>query len=115
MRFRTSSNGDLSKHVKGVHEKVKNHSCVECEYKTFQRADLVKHVITIHQKIQAFSCSECDYKAYLKSSTTRTETPKHVLEKKSSKVDTKEIIKIHKELKDSKVIGTKATNPTFGS
>ena len=37
------------------------------------------------------------------------------METKSSKVDTKEIIKVHKELKDLKVIGTKATNPTFGS
>jgi uncharacterized Zn-finger protein len=54
-----SCGSSLTRHIKSVHDKIKNHLCSydECELKFTSKSDLVRHVKYIHMKEKKFKCS----------------------------------------------------------
>ena len=53
---------NLKRHIKQVHDKIKNFQCVQCDYKCSEKSDLTKHIKRIHDKIKDFKCVMCDSK-----------------------------------------------------
>ena len=54
-----SQKGDLGKHVKTVHEKIKAFNCNSCEKSFGHRSDLNNHVKIVHQNFKNFRCDSC--------------------------------------------------------
>jgi uncharacterized C2H2 Zn-finger protein/very-short-patch-repair endonuclease len=63
--------GDLKKHVKQVHDKIKDFRCPQCDYKTSRSGNLKQHIKDVHSKIKDFECHICDYKASQSISLTK--------------------------------------------
>jgi len=57
-----STNTMLQRHIKGVHDKIKDFECSKCDYKCSMNSDLKRHVKGVHDKIKDFECSKCDFK-----------------------------------------------------
>ena len=60
--YETKRKCDLKKHVKQVHDKIKDNFCTQCDYKASLKSDLIKHVKIVHDKIKDQCCTQCDYK-----------------------------------------------------
>jgi hypothetical protein len=52
---------DLTRHTKGVHDKIKDQACSECELKFTLKSDLNDHIKAVHLKEKNFKCTLCDY------------------------------------------------------
>ena len=52
----------LLRHVKNVHEKVRDNQCPMCPMKFFEKNKLKDHVEQVHEKQQNFECNECHRK-----------------------------------------------------
>ena len=63
---------NMKKHIRGVHEKIKNHKCEECGYAATQKNSLIQHRAYIH-KIgeKKFKCDQCPYKSFLRGTVKR--------------------------------------------
>ena len=46
-------------HIKGVHEKMKNHICETCGSAFDRRDSLRKHISFVHEKARPHKCSHC--------------------------------------------------------
>ena len=46
--------------VRGING-TKTFNCVECSYSTKNKAHLLRHIKSVHQKIRDFQCTECKY------------------------------------------------------
>ena len=57
-----SSKGDLTRHVKAIHDKIKDICCELCDYKTTLNGNLKKHIEMVHLKIRNIQCNQCDFK-----------------------------------------------------
>ena len=57
-----STNGHLQAHIKQVHDKIKDFECPDCEYKCSTNNHLLQHVKMVHDKIKDFECPDCGYK-----------------------------------------------------
>jgi len=64
--YKTCQHGNLARHIKGIHDKIKDHACTQCEYKCSQKRDMARHVKGVHDKIKDIHCDQCDYKCSLK-------------------------------------------------
>jgi phage host-nuclease inhibitor protein Gam len=62
---------DLKRHVKDVHDKIRDLKCHICDYKSSQSSNLKQHIKTVHSKIKDLECHICDYKT-ADSSNLRT-------------------------------------------
>lgn len=40
----------------------KRHHCPQCDYKSSQKSNLKRHIKAIHNKIKDFECQKCDFK-----------------------------------------------------
>ena len=86
--YKCSTAGDLVKHIKAIHTKIKNiicpqcdttfsdncnllshirsihnnHECHQCEYKCSDSSSLQKHIKRIHLQIKNNECKNCEYK-----------------------------------------------------
>jgi hypothetical protein len=60
--FRCSYNSYLQRHIKAVHDKIKDFECVICPYKCSDNGSLKKHIKVVHDKIKDFECSICPFK-----------------------------------------------------
>ena len=49
----------LEAHVQMTHEKTKNHTCDQCGKSFYQSSDVTKHIKQVHDKIKDFSCERC--------------------------------------------------------
>ena len=49
----------LVRHVKGVHDKIKDYKCDNCSYECSQKSSLNMHIMDVHMK--DFKCDQCDY------------------------------------------------------
>jgi uncharacterized membrane protein len=56
------SNSDLKKHIKQVHDKIKDIECDKCKYKCSENSNLQKHIKQVHDKIKDIECDKCKYK-----------------------------------------------------
>ena len=52
----------LNRHVKTVHENVRNHQCPECGKRFAEMRRLIKHTMAVHQKLKPFKCDSCDFR-----------------------------------------------------
>ena len=65
--YETAYKSMLQKHIKSVHEGIKEFKCHKCPYETVQSHHLKKHIETVHEGIKPFNCNICEYKAGQKS------------------------------------------------
>mmetsp|Transcript_21961 Transcript_21961/g.60141 ORF Transcript_21961/g.60141 Transcript_21961/m.60141 type:complete len:340 (+) Transcript_21961:144-1163(+) len=63
--------GNLARHIRIVHDKVKEHVCSECGKAFGQKGDLVKHIKTIHEQERIFTCPVCNKAFSEKGNMTR--------------------------------------------
>ena len=49
----------LTKHVRTVHEKRRDHACTQCAAAFGTASDLTKHVRTVHEKRKDHACTQC--------------------------------------------------------
>ena len=61
--FESSWKHALNKHIKAVHENLRNHVCGECGYATSRKDTLKQHIEGVHEKIKSHVCRECGYAA----------------------------------------------------
>jgi len=57
-----SSAAKLKKHVKEVHEEVKQYHCTQCGIKVSRKYHLIRHIKAVHHKEKFWRCEDCDYK-----------------------------------------------------
>ena len=57
----------MQKHIKSVHEKIKDHNCLFCDKSFFHRGHLKDHIKCVHEKIKDHACQFCDKSFGLKS------------------------------------------------
>ena len=60
--FKCSFNGNLKQHIKSIHTKIKDFECDICDFKCNSKNYLTKHINRVHHEIRDFKCSKCDYK-----------------------------------------------------
>ena len=61
-----SSRSKLARHIKEVHDKIKDYKCDKCSYACSQKNSLNLHMKAIHEGIKAtkdFKCDQCEYAA----------------------------------------------------
>ena len=49
-KYKCSDNKDLTRHIKGVHDKIKNFNCDKCEFKCSSNGNLTRHNKQVHDK-----------------------------------------------------------------
>ncbi len=69
--YKCSRNSDLKKHIKRVHDKIKDRQCPHCEYKCSTNSDLKKHIKQVHDMVRDIQCSQCNFKCSAISSLRR--------------------------------------------
>jgi hypothetical protein len=60
--YKCSDNGHLQTHIKAIHDKIKDYECEKCEYKCSDNGHLQTHIKQVHDKIKNFECDLCEYK-----------------------------------------------------
>jgi hypothetical protein len=64
--YTCSLNSDLKRHIKSVHDKIKDFKCELCDYTCSKNSNLKEHIKQVHDKIKDFKCELCDYTCSLK-------------------------------------------------
>jgi hypothetical protein len=59
--YKTDRNYTLTRHIKNVHQKIKDAKCELCDYVCSQNSDLKKHAKQVHTKLKDVKCDQCDY------------------------------------------------------
>ena len=63
--YKSEYKHNLTKHIKGMHDKVRNHVCGYCGYKTSQKANLQRHLENVHNtQEKKFICDKCTNKTF---------------------------------------------------
>ena len=73
-KFKSKNN--ILRHVKNMHDRLRNFHCNECDKSFNQNSDLIKHVQGIHEGVK-FPCNECPYKATTSSNLSAHRKKKH--------------------------------------
>lgn len=62
--YKCSTKGNLDKHIKGVHDNIRDFECKDCESKFSTQSDLNKHIKCVHRKIKDCECQydDCESK-----------------------------------------------------
>ena len=68
-----SSVGNLNKHIKSVHNNIRNYKCDLCEYSCSLKSNLDRHIESVHYKIKNYKCDICEY-----SCSTKSDLDKHI-------------------------------------
>lgn len=55
------TNGELQSHIKAVHLKIKDHHCQQCKASFSTNTKLQEHIKGVHDKIKDHHCGECEY------------------------------------------------------
>ena len=61
----------LQRHIKVVHDKIKDHHCKVCEYKARDICRLQRHVESVHVRTKSHKCPKCDFAAARKDNLTQ--------------------------------------------
>ena len=71
--YNCSKNSDLKRHIKSVHDKIKDIECPkeDCDYNCSKNSTLKRHIKMVHDKIKDFECHQCDYKTSENSNLQR--------------------------------------------
>ena len=56
------ANGELQRHIKRMHQGIKDRKCTHCSYSTYNGYNLRVHITTIHiaEKVAKENCPHCD-------------------------------------------------------
>lgn len=57
--YKTSLKGNLGRHVKAVHDRIKDIECGHCDRMFSDKGTLNQHIKEVHSKIQDFNCDQC--------------------------------------------------------
>ena len=62
--YKCSRNSHLQKHIKAVHDKIKDHECPhsDCDFKSSSKGGLQEHIKAVHDGIKDYECPDCDFK-----------------------------------------------------
>ena len=60
--YTCSKNSNLNRHIKRIHNKIKDFQCPHCDHKCSENGNLLAHIKQIHTKIKDFECGLCNYK-----------------------------------------------------
>ena len=60
--YETSNSGHLKRHIKMIHDKIKDFKCDRCEYETSDSGNLKRHIKMVHDKTKDLKCDKCEYK-----------------------------------------------------
>ena len=60
--FASEHKCSLKRHIKMIHDKIKDFKCNNCEFKTSRSDQLKTHIKMIHDKIKDFKCDRCEFK-----------------------------------------------------
>ena len=95
-----SENGNLQKHIKIVHDKIKDVKCPTCDYKCSITENLQQHIKAVHDKIKDFKCSieGCDYRC-----STNGNLQQHIKICVGNEVGSSGEVKIKKVLNEMKI------------
>ncbi len=66
-----TSNYVLERHVKCVHDKIKDLKCSQCDYVTSYPTHLKEHERSVHLKLKDHSCHLCAFRTSIKGSLDR--------------------------------------------
>ena len=56
----------LDRHIRAIHDRIKDFQCPFCEISCSQKGNLRLHIDQVHKNIRKFSCEQCDYKSNFK-------------------------------------------------
>ena len=62
-----SQKGNLRLHIDQVHKNIRKFSCTQCNYKSNFRNDIAKHNKSVHEKVKDIACTSCSFTTTLKS------------------------------------------------
>ena len=62
--FICSENSKLYRHIRSVHDNIKDFECSQCDFKCSTSENLYRHIRSVHDKIKDVKCDKCDYKCY---------------------------------------------------
>jgi hypothetical protein len=71
--YKCSNNNDLKEHTKRIHDKIKDNKCDKCEYTCLKKSHLKQHIKYVHDKVKDFTCKTCNY-----CCTTNSDMNKHI-------------------------------------
>ena len=69
--FKCTGKGNLKQHVRYTHDKIKDIKCELCDYICSVKTNLQKHIKSVHNKIKDFECELCGYKCSEKTNLQR--------------------------------------------
>lgn len=69
--YKSAQKSKLTRHIKSVHNKIKDIECTQCDYKCSRKSSLNIHIKQVHDKIKDIKCPQCDYKCSTKGSLNR--------------------------------------------
>ena len=56
--------GNMKRHIKAVHDKIKDIKCDKCDAVFFTKCHLKDHVKAVHDKTKDIKCNKCDFVCY---------------------------------------------------
>ena len=59
--YTTTHEFGMGRHIKAMHDKIKDFKCDKCKYACSDEYALKKHIKHIHDKIKDFKCDKCKY------------------------------------------------------
>ena len=65
--YKSKYRGNVSQHVKVVHEKRRDFKCSMCHYAASQRKALSQHIKSVHEHVKDQVCGKCDFTCSYKS------------------------------------------------
>jgi hypothetical protein len=60
--YTCATNGHLQRHIKQVHDQIKDFKCEICDFKCSENCTLQRHIKAVHDQIKDFECEKCDFK-----------------------------------------------------
>lgn len=57
---RFSAKGQLNRHTRRVHDKIRTEACEKCGRMFFSKADRDRHHLHVHENSRPFKCTKCD-------------------------------------------------------
>ena len=69
--YKATTSGHLKRHIKAVHDKIKDIACLQCDFKCSSNGDLKQHLKQVHDKLKDIKCVQCDFKCCANSDLKR--------------------------------------------
>jgi phage host-nuclease inhibitor protein Gam len=56
-----SANGDLKRHIKRIHNQIRDIKCNQCDHVCSENSNLKKHIKRVHDRIRDIKCNQCEF------------------------------------------------------